>query len=176
MYADAIYRVWIATTAASMKQERRTNIQMSTHLQQQHLQDLASLQWPDHSGKFYIDEFNLSPYPITTRLMSTTAAQHELRNATQTQPGLEPMPKAQPGKLSSTQNGKVEMKQSRRSSTLLLFARFGDCARRMPFHPPLVFNQAYNCLSPEPEPILNQSRNVNSAVQMSGTQLIHSQP
>ena len=56
------------------------------------------------------------------------------------------------------QNGKVEMQQSRRSSTLLLFARFGDCARQMPFHPPLVFKQAYNYLLPEPEPTWNQSQ------------------
>ena len=103
-YADAAYNVWIATTTAPMNLERRTNIQMSTHLQQQNLQRLASLQWLDNSGESNQLRNNSSPYPTPTRLMSTTAVQHELRDATQTQPGLEPLPKAQPRGLSSTPN------------------------------------------------------------------------
>ena len=60
----------------------------------------------DHKGKFYIDEFNLSPYPIPTRLKSTTDLQHESRD-TQTKPrGLRTTLKALPRGLSSITDAK----------------------------------------------------------------------
>ena len=78
-------------------------VQKTTYLQLAVLQHLDFTPSLETTGKFTRYRYNLPPYPISTRLTSTTAVQHELRNTTQTQPSeMEPMPKAQPRGPSST--------------------------------------------------------------------------